>query len=194
MQVPQTEPWECWPSGGDWTVGILVHSPEWLSQRLGIRFQEVPDDLGPMLVAALPERSVGQLWLVRHVLQPSPGTDVQVDVAVERDEAIGALWHLTGLDIRAFRWVNPFPAHPWRGRFGHTFGVPDFHLTKRESEIVELLGSGAEPPAIARKLGIQQSTLRTYLSKLRLKFRAADNSQLRKLIVDSRPRPPAIPA
>lgn len=194
MNVPQEEPWGSWPSGDYWTIGILSRTPSELSKELGIRFGRAEGDLGPFQVAALGDQRLGQLWLVSLAHATSPGTDVRVDLDVTRDTAMHVLWMLTGLDVRAFKWVNPYPAHPFSHRLPHAFGLRHLALTPKETEIVELLGSGAEQADIARRLGITTSTLRSHLTRLRLKFQVQDLRQLRQVIADSRVQRPGLSA
>lgn len=194
MGVSQTEPWDTWPSGDHWTVGILFATPKDLSGHFGMVFRSLTGDLGTFDLAVLDDDHVGQIWLVSLDASPQSGTDVRVDLAVTREEALNAFWRATGWDIRSFKWVNPYPAHPWSHRLSQVFGLRNVSLTPRESEIVELLGEGQEPRTIAGRLGIAATTLQTHLARLRLKFNVKDTAQLRQVIVDSRVGSPRLPA
>ncbi len=194
MGVKQTEPWDRWPNGDYWTVGILAATPQQLSEHLGLTFTRSEADLGAFALAVLVDDQVGQIWLVSLKASPQPGTDVRVDLGVARDEAMNALWRSTGLDIRSFTWVNPYPAHPWSHRLQQAFGLGNVSLTPRELEIVKLLADGQEAGTIATRLGIAKTTLQTHLAKLRLKFNVQDNAHLRQVIADSRTRQPRLPA
>jgi DNA-binding CsgD family transcriptional regulator len=43
-------------------------------------------------------------------------------------------------------------------------------LTRREQEVLALLAEGDETPAVARKLEVRESTVRTHVEKMRSKF------------------------
>jgi hypothetical protein len=102
----QVTPRTPWPSGGGWTVAILSLSPRELSERYGVRFLLGVDDLDEFCVAALKDRLLGQIWLFRHEHAPFPGTRVDVDRSVSRDEDLSALNRQLRLGAEEFNWIT----------------------------------------------------------------------------------------
>jgi len=51
-------------------------------------------------------------------------------------------------------------------------------LSKREREVLRLMAQGVPDKAIAEALRIKPSTVRTYISRLRIKFDVSNRAQL----------------
>jgi hypothetical protein len=111
-RIAQVAPLERFPSGDAWTVGVLTQSPNELAERFGLSFEVGIDDLDSYKLAAIAEPQVGQFWLFAHDQAPFGGTDVMVDSAVSRDEALCAVWRALHLDVRAFAWLSPYEVQP----------------------------------------------------------------------------------
>lgn len=110
--MKQTEPYAVWPSGQGWTVAILKATPEELAARKHVQFEEGCDDLDAYDLAAFPDGRVGQIWLFRHRQSPEPGTELQVDTGVPRDEGIAAARRLLGLNPDDLAWVSSYEMSP----------------------------------------------------------------------------------
>lgn len=108
----QVTPHDVFPAGNSWVAGVLKLSPGDLSDKFGIVFEQGVGDLGPYKLAALEDRAVGQIWLFRYDSAPYQGTEVLVDEAVLRDDALFAVWSQLGVDVRGFAWVNPYQQFP----------------------------------------------------------------------------------
>lgn len=54
--------------------------------------------------------------------------------------------------------------------------MSNFELTKRENDVMELVAEGLNNKEICEKLVIAYSTLRTYLSRIYIKFGITDGS------------------
>lgn len=158
----------------------------------GIEFERAETDgLGAYSLAALDGGSAGQLWLVSYDHDPDPGTEVWVDISVARDEALEALWTEARWDIRAFLWVNPYPAYPGSPRLGEAMGIAQLRLTPREAEVGRLLSEGATISSIAASLRVSASAVRKHVALLRLKFGAASTDDLKERLARARVEPPA---
>ncbi|MCC7513389.1 MAG: helix-turn-helix transcriptional regulator [Bacteroidia bacterium] len=53
----------------------------------------------------------------------------------------------------------------------HCYSTVDMYLTKREKEVISLLGRGLSDKSIALRLKISYNTVRTHRQNLRAKFK-----------------------
>jgi DNA-binding NarL/FixJ family response regulator len=70
---------------------------------------------------------------------------------------------------------------------GHTLERPSHRLTRRQQEIVQLLGAGWAEAEIAHRLGLSLGTVRRYIGRL------ADKTDVSRIATDRR-RQRATPA
>jgi hypothetical protein len=85
-----------WPSGCEWTVGLLDLSPAQLEES-GIRFDRAEDDLDTLQAALLYDRTIGQLGLLCRDHAPIPGVEVLVDASISREGGLRALHRQLGI-------------------------------------------------------------------------------------------------
>ena len=107
------DPHALWPSGVGWTIGGLNLMPAEISRDFGLRFITVDDDLSPIEVAAVDDDDIGQFLLRRDQNGPAPGTDVEVDAAISRDDALAAVLRQMGLNTTAFEWITTVARWPY---------------------------------------------------------------------------------
>ena len=79
-----------WPSGCEWTVGLLDLSVEQM-ETMGIEFDSAEDDLDTLKTAVLSDRSIGHLRLLSRDHAPMRRVEVQVDASVSREQGFQAL-------------------------------------------------------------------------------------------------------
>lgn len=104
--MKQTVPCAVWPSGEGATVAVLRDSPADLARRLGLRFEQGVDGIGPYDLAAFDDPEAGQLWLFAHRDAPA-GTEVQVDSATDPEVALGAIARQLGVECAQLAWRAP---------------------------------------------------------------------------------------
>ncbi|MCC7363308.1 MAG: hypothetical protein IT303_02965 [Dehalococcoidia bacterium] len=126
-----------WPSGMGWTVGALRGRPPQLAAHLGVAFETGIDNLGEFDLAAI-EAPFGQYWLFQHRDAPGDGTDVIVDAAVSRDDALDAVARDLGIDCAELQrermsWVNEHAS------------APELALLRGNSDEHEKPGAGDAP-------------------------------------------------
>ena len=110
--MKQVEPQALWPSCEDWVPALLGYTPEEIADRFGICFERGLDDLDEYDLAALDGGAIGQVWLFRHLRSPKPWTEIQVDFAIPREEALRTVRNLMGLAPDDFAWVSEFEHAP----------------------------------------------------------------------------------
>ena len=95
-----------WQSGLGWSFAFLEMPPEQLSERLGLTFKPLEDDLGPGIEAVVPKTAIGPVVFSRHESSRHSGTDIDVDSCVRRDEALAALSAELGIETGDYAWVS----------------------------------------------------------------------------------------
>jgi hypothetical protein len=87
-------PWE--------PIALLQAEPGQLEQRLGVQFQDSADDLDYLRLAVIDLSGGLRIGLVRHVRNPTPGTDVRIlpeqltSVEALRQNLAGAIDQIQG--------------------------------------------------------------------------------------------------
>ena len=104
--VRQITPYR-WPSGIEFAIAVLACEPEDLARRYGLEFESRTDDLGEYKRAAIELDDGSQCWLMRHVDDPSPGTNVFVDANADHARARELVLHALDLTEASFSWINP---------------------------------------------------------------------------------------
>lgn len=64
-------------------MAVLRLEPAALQARYGLRFEEGADDLDRFVLAAIALPNGDQLWLMRYMRAPEPGTVVYADSAAD---------------------------------------------------------------------------------------------------------------
>lgn len=101
-----------WPSGYSRTVAVLSLSPQDLEHRASICFTRAADDLDALDLAVLNDPVVGQLFLQRYLRSPESGTELLVDAAISRSDALDALKRQTGLHKEDLAWLTELESDP----------------------------------------------------------------------------------
>jgi hypothetical protein len=91
----QVVPSEKWPSGDRKPISVVDLEPNQIRDRFGLRFVRDEDDLDQYELAAIRLASGTEVWLIRYLHSPSPGTIIYADSGVNashvRRELLGAL-------------------------------------------------------------------------------------------------------
>ena len=102
-----------WPKGLSQPVAMLSMEPDQLQRSLGITFEESFDGLDYTKVAILRLDSGAPVALVRHRNNPSPGTEVWIDVrAGEPALTLDHLFSHFRLEPEGIRWAHPSCRQP----------------------------------------------------------------------------------
>ena len=79
-----------------------------ITERLGITFETIHDDLDELQAALIAGVSSRQFALVRHRHQPNPGTDILTgERSTDFTSDLAEVLHLLGFDSGALRWIHP---------------------------------------------------------------------------------------
>ena len=96
-----------WPSGDGKALFVIDEEPASLSSRLGIAFKAGDGDLGPSLGCGLRLPSGRLVFLLRHVPNAHPGTEVHVDSADGGGDAVEEILAALQLTIAQVTWRHP---------------------------------------------------------------------------------------
>ncbi len=107
MSIRQVAPLEHWPSGDSRPVAVLALEPDALAERYGLAFAVDVDDLDRYRLAAVELDDGQQVWLLRHVGDPNPGTVVRVDARADVEAMRHALVRAFGLSPADIIWSAP---------------------------------------------------------------------------------------
>ena len=83
---------------------MLPREPAELEQDFGIRFERGVDGLDSYSLAAISDRSVGQIWFFKHDHGPE-GTDIEVDAGIDPSVAMNAIARHLGKLCRDVVWL-----------------------------------------------------------------------------------------
>lgn len=96
-----------WPSGDGKALFVVDEEPASISSRLGIVFRAGGGDLGPSLGCGLRLPSGRLVFLLRHVLNAYPGTEVHVDGADGGHTAVEEILSALQLARGQVTWRHP---------------------------------------------------------------------------------------
>ncbi len=107
MPVRQVRPHKRFPSGDYRTLVEVPFSPEELTERYGLKFEDDSDSLDAYKLAAiaLPDRS--QAWFIKYQNDDEGGTLVRVDAGADPTTTMALLEQVMGLHEADFLWINP---------------------------------------------------------------------------------------
>ncbi len=107
MAVRQVKPGKQFPSGEYRNLAELPFSPEELTERYGLTFEDDADDLDDYKLAAieLPDRS--HAWFIKYRGDDAGGTLVRIDADANPTRAMALLEQIIGLHAADFLRINP---------------------------------------------------------------------------------------
>ena len=98
------KPVEHWPSGDSKPIAILKFSPEELSQKYHMEFEEDFDGLDYFKLAALDAAEIGQIWFMRYKNEPDSGTTLLIDSKADMRAALAFVRKHLMLSQDDFSW------------------------------------------------------------------------------------------
>ncbi len=107
MPIRQVKPHKRFPSGEYRNLAELPFSPEELTERYGLTFDDDADDLDDYKLAAIELPDHSQAWFIKYRGDDEGGTLVRVDAGADPTKAIGLLERTMGFHIADFLWINP---------------------------------------------------------------------------------------
>lgn len=107
--VEQVAPYRFWPSGDSRALAVLRFSPEELSRRYRLRFEEDYDDLDCYRLAAIRLPDGNQAWLMHYRGDPEFET-TDVDVAALSSATLRQVIAVLGLSSSDILWTSPLLA------------------------------------------------------------------------------------
>ncbi len=113
MKLVASEP-RPWPSGDSWAVAALSATPSEITEATGLRFTSDVDGLGETQLAAVEAGEAGQLWFFARPDAPDVGTEILVDMNVDRDTAIAWVRRSLAKSVVGLSWTAPTDRDPRR--------------------------------------------------------------------------------
>ena len=107
MSVRQVKPHMRFPSGDYCNLAELAFSPEELTERYGLKFEDGADNLDAYKLAAIELPDHSQAWFIKYQGDDDGGTLVRVDAGADPTTTMALLEQVMGLHEADFPWINP---------------------------------------------------------------------------------------